>query len=385
MITNGERVWEPDRRNELTTFSIPLPQASDLGTTIKTLNRIHAAGEESGPGVALCVARGAAVDFKREFVSTGAPDHVSSHDLVTLPYPTRFGLWRASTLPVPFLFFTNRMLVVQWTDSGGQLRTLLWEPSDVELGANTPYFAALSRRSPGFLSDRVVQRISSVEQALSSLAIDPQDIDYLAFDHLHTQDVRRLIGTTEPQGDISPQKPVRAAFPNAKLVVQLHELRAMSDLHPVQQPWYQPETYVDLDPERILAIDGDRLLGPGIAIVRTPGHATGNQSLVLNTSSGVWAFSENVIATECLTPEHSKIPGIARWAKKWNREVVINANTIESTAAQYNSCVFEKSLVDRAESDSRFLQFFPTSELTSSFAAPGIRPTFAHKRLHHRS
>ncbi len=132
MITNGERVWEPDRRNELTTFSIPLPKASDLGATIKTLNRIHAAGEESGPGVALCVARGAAVDFKREFVSTGTPDHVSSHDLVTLPYPTRFGLWRASTLPVPFLFFTNRMLVVQLTDSSGQLRTLLWEPRDFE-------------------------------------------------------------------------------------------------------------------------------------------------------------------------------------------------------------------------------------------------------------
>jgi glyoxylase-like metal-dependent hydrolase (beta-lactamase superfamily II) len=277
------------------------------------------------------------------------------------------------------------MIIVRWSDESGTNRTLLWEPSDVELDANTPYFASLRRRSPKVLSDRVVKNHGTVAEGLASFGIDAAEIDYIAFDHLHTQDVRRLIGTTKPQLDISPNHPVVPALPNARLIVQSQELKALSDLHPIQKPWYQPETYVDLDPDRLLSIDGDRLIGPGVAIVRTPGHATGNQTLLLNTTTGVWALSENVIAAECLTPEHSKIPGVARWARKWEQEVVINANTVEATATQYNSCVLEKMIVDRSASDSRFLQFFPTSELTFSAAAPGIHPTFAHREIKHQA
>lgn len=190
-----------------------------------------------------------------------------------------------------------------------------------------------------------------------------------------------MIGTVTPQPDISPAAPVPALFPNARLVVQRQELEAMRDLHPLQRPWYQPQTMVDLDPAKIAPIDGDRLLGPGVAIVRTPGHATGNQTLLLNTETGIWAMSENVVAAELLTPEYSKIPGVAAWASRWGQELILNASTIESTALQYNSCVIEKALVDRAQADERFLQFFPTSELTASPFAPGTTPTFSHRSL----
>lgn len=360
-------------------LDIPIPDVVDLGARIDAFDRVHAA--TGGPGAALRVARSAATDFRREFAATGIAGHISTHDLVTLPYPTKFGLWRAPSSPVPFLFITNRLVILRWNDSDGRLRTMLWEPSDVELDANTPYFAALNGVTPGLVRNRMVLEHSTVLERVAEAGIDPADIDYLAFDHLHTQDVRRLIGTTKPQADISPTSPVKAAFPNARLIVQRHELEAMRDLHPMQRPWYQPETMVDLDPAKILPIDGDRLLGPGIAIVRTPGHATGNQTLVLNTDSGIWAMSENVIAAECLTPEHSKIPGVAGWASKWGQELIINANTIESTATQYNFCALEKTLVDRSQADERFLQFFPTSELTASPFAPGTHPTFAHRSL----
>lgn len=364
-------------------LDIPIPDVTDLDSGIHTLDRVHTDITESGPGAALRTARSAAADFRREFAATGTPAHVSTHDLVTLPYPTKFGLWRAPASPVPFLFITNRMVVIRWRDSDGTPRTLLWEPSDVELDSNTPYFATLRDATPGAVQNQIVREHTTAQQALAQAGIRPEDVDYLAFDHLHTQDVRRLIGTTTPQADISPDAPVPAAFPNARLVVQRAELLAMRDLHPMQRPWYQPETFVDLAPERLLLIDGDRLLGPGIAIVRTPGHATGNQTLVLNTGTGIWAMSENVVATECLTPEHSTIPGVAGWARKWGQEVVINANTIESTATQYDFCVLEKTLVDRAQADERFLQFFPTSELTPSVFGPGTRPTFEHRGLRH--
>jgi hypothetical protein len=57
--------------------------------------------------VALC-----AKDFREEFRAAGIPDLVETCDLITLPYPTRFGLWRASMSPAPFVSITNRMLVV---------------------------------------------------------------------------------------------------------------------------------------------------------------------------------------------------------------------------------------------------------------------------------
>ena len=222
------------------------------------------------------------------------------------------GLWRAARTPAPFLTITNRMLVVRWSDGGGRTRTLLFEPSDHELGRNTPYFAALAAKTP-----KLLQRVMSTEHAavpdqLRAAGIDPADVDYLAF-------------------------------------------------------------------------DGSVVIGPGVALLATPGHVLGNQTLVLHTDTGIWASSENAIATECLTPEHSRIPGVAKWARTWQQEVILNANTLETTAQQYNSMVIEKTIVDRAQADPRFLQFFPSSELTAHMGNPGTRPTFTHRAITHHT
>lgn len=338
---------------------------------------------EHGYGAALRHLRRRASAFRQEFSATGCPDRVSTHDLVQLPYPTKFGLWRAARSPVPFLAITNRMLVIRWHDSDGTPRTLLWEPSDVELDANTPYFAGLAARTPSRLRGVAVKEYDDVPGVLRGAGVDPADVDYLAFDHLHTQDVRRWLGTTTPQPDLGDGRPVPGLFPRAKLLVQRSELAAMADLHPLQLPWYQPATFADLPPERLVALDGDVLLGPGIALISTPGHVLGNQTLVLNTSTGIWATSENAVAAECLTPEHSRIPGVARWSRQWQQEVVLNANTIETTAEQYNSLIVEKTLVDRSQKDERFLQFFPSSELTRGWMNPGTAPTFTHGTIAH--
>lgn len=354
----------------------------DIGAPITVLDGL--ATIDGGPGAKLVWTRVRAADFAREFRTSGMPDSIDTCDLVTLPYPTRFGLFRAAVTPAPFVTITNRMLVIRWTESDGRPRTLLFEPSDVDLGQNTPYFAALARRVPAPVYRTLVRRHHTVEDGLGRLGIAPEDVDYLVFDHLHTQDIRRWVGTTAAQPDLG-DRPVKAYFPNATLIVQRDEVAAMSVLHPLQRPWYQPGQFHDLRPEAIMPIAGAVLLGPGVAILPTPGHVFGNQTLVLNTTSGIWASSENTIAAECLTPEHSMIPGIARFAKTWGQEVVLNANTIETTADQYNSAILEKSIVDRTQADSRFLQFFPSSELTAHWISPGTRPTFSHHAITHRS
>jgi hypothetical protein len=336
-------------------------------------------------GVQLRLIREAAPRFREWFAATGTPDYVGTFDLVSLPYPTKFGLWRAALSPAPFVTITNRLMVVRWNDAEGRTRTLLFEPSDVELDANTPYFKTLREKMPQRIERFTVQYHGTVEEHLRRLGIRAEDVDYITFDHLHTQDVRRWIGTTTPQADLSPGKPVEPVFPNAKMIVQRREMAALAELHPLQQPWFLPETYRDLRRDAILEIDGDMLLGPGVALLSTPGHTAGNQSLTLNTSTGIWASSENAIAAECMTPEESRIPGVRRWAQRWGQELIINANTIENTAQQYNSMVKEKSVVDRSRIDPRFLQFFPSSELTRNRLNPGTQPTFNHFAISHGS
>jgi hypothetical protein len=355
--------------------------ASIVGSRIDWLAALRDPGLD--PGAALDRVGLCASEFRAEFRTTGTPDTISTHDLITLPYPTRFGLWRASMSPAPFVSITNRMLVVRWTDTDGQRSTLLFEPSDVELGTNTPYFANLARRTPDFLTNKFVQRHGDVLTHLRAVGIDPSEVDYLAFDHLHTQDVRRWLGTTAPQADLDPAAAVEPVFPHARLLVQRSELAAMDRLHPQQRPWYQPDAYRDLRADAIVALDGDVLLGPGVALIATPGHTTGNQTLVLNSSTGIWASSENAIAAECLVPQHSRLPGVRRWSEQWNQGVVVNANTIESITAQYNSLILERSIVDVSVRDERFPQFFPSSELTRRWTNPWTAPTFVHERITH--
>ena len=334
-------------------------------------------------GEQLRLVREEAARFRQIFAATGMPEYIESFDLARVPYPTRFGFFRAHGAASPLLTFTNRLIVVRWREASGSRRTLLWEPSDVALGKNTPFFAAMAASTPAWAQSFGFKHIADPVDHLRAIGIDPGEVDYLAFDHLHTQDCRRLVGTNRPAPDLSPVGPVAPLFPNARLLVQRAEWDLVRNMHPWQARWYQAATYGDLRDGAVQLIEGDVLLGPGVALLSTPGHSTGMMSLVVNTTTGIWASSENVIATEMLTPEHSAIPGVRRASEEWGLEVVLNGNTLENTAQQYNSVIKEKSIVDRSAVDSRFLQFFPTSELTRNPLMWRTSPTFAFGRLQH--
>ncbi len=358
-------------------------QALPPHAEIKAISHFVAVSSERQPGRQLELIRQAAPAFRDWFSSTGMPDWIGTFDLVSLPYPTRFGLFRAAMTPAPYLSLTHRLVVVRWHDSDGRQRTLLFEPTDVELARRTPYFARLRELIPNVVERAFVRPFGDVITHLRSVGIEAKDVDFITFDHLHTQDIRRWIGTTEPARDVASGGAIQPLLPNAKLIVQRDELDSLNALHPLQVPWYQPHTYKALRQEAITVIDGDVLLGPGVALLSTPGHTAGNQTLVINTETGIWASSENVIAAECLTPEHSRIAGMSRYARTWGQEVVLNANTLEDTARQYNSCVLEKLIVDPSRADLRFLQFMPSSELTSNPFSPGTSPTFTHSGIFH--
>ena len=54
---------------------------------------------------------------------------------------------------------------------------------------------------------------------------------------------------------------------------------------------------------------------------------------------------------------------------------MLNSNTPELAAEQYNSMTLEHAVVDRAENAASFAQMFPSSEVTPSLFAPGLSPS----------
>jgi len=133
-----------------------------------------------------------------------------------------------------------------------------------------------------------------------------------------------------------------------------------------------------VDPDQFLAFDGDIELGPGIALLWTPGHTDGNHSLVINTPDGVWVSSENGISLDNWQPDLSKIPGVRRYAETYGREICPNANTLEDSLDQYDSMVKEKILADPCRDDPRWLQILPSTELVDWKRFWPVRPTKRH-------
>jgi hypothetical protein len=336
---------------------------------------------ELPPGAELDALARAAPELKGEIVAAGRPNGVTTCDLITLPSPTGAVLSGAVRVPSPLAWRTVRMLVVQWEEDG-RTRTLLWGPTDHERLAATPALARQLRRGP--LADALLApNHGTVLGHLRALGIDPADVDYLAFDHLHGQDLRRLLGTTRPAPDLgSADDAVAAWFPRAVLLTQRREWATLRHVHPLQAPRYQAATFADLPPQRVALVDGDVLVGPGVALVATPGHTLGTMSLVVHTDDGVWVVSANGVAAECWSPRASRLPGVRRWAGDRGLDVLPNASTADAAVWQYGSMVVERMLADAA-ADAPVPRCFPTEELTAHPLSPRLRPTHVHERIEH--
>lgn len=351
----------------------------DLPEHITPLRELDALWRAASAGERLSLARSLAPRLRDRVVQSGRAVSVRTFDITALPYPTPFAFAGAALSPVPYIAMTNRMNVVQFDDGHGRVRTLLFNPTDAPRSARTPFFAELRGRMGDTLSAWLLEALKkpSPAERVTALGLKPEDVDYIAFDHLHTQDLRGLLGTGRT-GPVGGEEALAGAFPNAKLLVWRPELDIFRSVHPLQRPWYIAEAVRHVARDRFLVCDGDVLLGKGVALMRTPGHTVGNWSLVLNTDGGVWTVSENGVAADSYSPEASQIPGVAKHARREGVEVILNSNTLEGRNDQYTSMVLEKSIADRVKDEPAFCQCFPSSELTRTPFTPGLSPTYAH-------
>jgi hypothetical protein len=321
--------------------------------------------------------RAAAGEFRPRFMESGTVRAIRTIDLVSAAYPASFAFHGAARGVNPYVNIVNRLVVVQFDDSEGAVKTLVWEPTVPEGSAEAPFYEQLIEKFGEWASHRFGEtEYNRIDTALASLGLTPADVDYVSFDHLHVQDLRITMGTTKPVGD--ENEPREPYFPRAKFVFQAREVDTFRSIHPTQWAWYVPGGMDDVRTDNLVLIDGDVQLGNGVALLWTPGHTDGNHSLCVNTPEGIWVTSENGVSADNWHPHLSKIPGVRKWAEFYGREVVMNANTLEDSVDQYDSMLKEKAVADVNRRDPRWHNVFPSSELASWRRQWPIVPTFAY-------
>jgi hypothetical protein len=356
-------------------------QERDTGTNgsaaeapeLARIDLLDAAWSQVGHGPRLRAVRAAGERLREQLAYGPRVVAVRSLPLTTLAYPTKFAFGGAAYSPAPYVIVTHRCLLVQFMQRG-RLRTLLFNPTDDVAARATPFFARMIAQLGDYVAfNLLAKRFEPLEMQLSAQGLAVDQIDYLAFDHFHTQDLRGLLGTADGR--------VRPRFPHAKLLAAQREWQDWDDLHPMQRAWYVPDGKRGVRTDQLVLTDGDYELGDGVVLLRTPGHTSGNQTLFFNTSDGVWGCSENGTAADNWSPLESRIAGLAGNCRRQDIDIVRNANTPEYGADQYTSMILERTLVDRVNRAPGFCQMFPSSEATPSALAPGLRPTVVHGSL----
>ena len=108
-------------------------------------------------------------------------------------------------------------------------------------------------------------------QALEKEGVGPQDIDTVVYTHLHNDHAANS-----------------KLFSKARVVFQKDEWANLLSPLPIQtiRMDYDPGVIDELRGRRYLRIDGDFDLTDGVRLIKTPGHTTGSQSVVVNTKKG---------------------------------------------------------------------------------------------------
>ncbi len=367
---------------------IEAPQSDLEGLGLRPAHEFETANETWPRGDRPAAIREAAATFRERFATPeNRVSAVRTIDIASAPYPLKFAFGGAAKGPNPYINIVNRLQLVQFEDFGGRTRTLAYEPTVTAGPQEAPFYEQMMRMPlpdsvTDFLAYKVIAKVwNEPDQAVEKAGLRPEDVDYISFDHLHVQDVRFVLGTTEPmEGESEPRPPL---FPNAKLITQRREWDTFASIHPMQWAWYVGDGIKDVPTDNVVLIDGDVELGRGCALISTPGHTDGNHSLCINTPDGVWVSSENGVAADSWHPEHSKIPGVRRNAEYFGREVILNSNTLEDSIDQYDSMIKEKALADPHPRDPRFLNVFPSSEMPNWKRQWPVLPAFSYDGINY--
>src|SRR5437667_9310903 len=109
--------------------------SSKLPPHVTPLDEMDAAWREASAGARLEAVRRAAPRLRARVLASGQAACVRTFPTASFPYPTRFGLGGVARSPLPYTLLTNRVNVVQFETDRGDIKTLLFNPTDYERAA----------------------------------------------------------------------------------------------------------------------------------------------------------------------------------------------------------------------------------------------------------
>ncbi len=317
---------------------------------------------EPRPGARATALRRAGAALSEAFVAGPRIVGARSFDVARWSLPTRLALAGASRGVGRYVTLTHRTVLVQFLQRGA-LKTLLFDPTDTHAARGTPWFDAGAALIPRLVS----RALAPIEVGLAALGLGVDDVDYVAFDDLHGQDLRTLLGTRDGR--------VLSRFRRAKLLVPRAEWDSLDAPHALQRRWLVPGARDGVDTRRVALTDGDLSLGDGVMLLRTPGHTPGTQTLFINTGDGAWGISANGVSVDSWSPLASRIRGVRGHARRAALDVLPSAATPDHLGDQVTSMGLERAIASRVRAAPAFAQVLASSELTASALSPGLRAT----------
>ncbi|HYS29427.1 MAG TPA: MBL fold metallo-hydrolase [Candidatus Limnocylindria bacterium] len=129
------------------------------------------------------------------------------------------------------------------------------------------------------------EREPGLPASLAEMGLRPEDIDLVVMSHLHFDHCGALV-TPGRDGELTP------LFPRAKHVVQARELQAWRQPDPRSKPSYKPENLGILEESnRLLVVDGDATVAPGVRVRVTGGHTAGHQAIYVTDQEQTVVFT----------------------------------------------------------------------------------------------
>src|SRR5262249_44246871 len=173
-----------------------------LDPCLRPIDDFKGARDAASPQDRLREVKLRAARFRERMLKGKPARYYASFSLIRVPYPTRYALLNACSALTPMVHILNRLFVIQ-VDTDHATKTVLASPSDIHANAETPFFKRLGRKFGPFeeAGKRFLgPEIATVEKCLSDIGLPPEKVDYISYDHLHTQDLRKWLGTGEKTG-----------------------------------------------------------------------------------------------------------------------------------------------------------------------------------------
>ncbi len=188
-------------------------------------------------------------------------------------------------------------------------------------GRNILIDTSMSAEDTKKYTETKAEDLISFEDALASVGRKPEDIDLIIQTHLHFDHC----GNT-------------AKCKNARVIVQKAELDFALAPHPVFAVTYDKGLIRDC---KIVPIQGDQEILPGIEVIFVPGHTVGTQAVSIQTAKGRAIISGFCSCHETFYPPTPKL----QWGKDWSGSVVAPGIFVDAIKA-YDAVVKIKGLAD---------------------------------------